>query len=239
MSGINSRLLPDSAQDDGLLSRAVHRLTTARQCCPDLRGTDFADIVICGIVGRGRRCVAFAARRGNRDLVLKVYQPQAAIRHAHRCGGSIARYEYERNAAFHRVPTLARFIAAPIGFSSTPRAEMFLQERVFGEHLSAFMRTCSATCRDKLLAEVLTILEGAHRAGLFDLDLHPSNIVVKRDTDGNGRPMLFDFNKVPYHVRPPNALFGLLVKLGLIGRRARDHRHWKRLSRLPSDLSLG
>lgn len=232
MNGTHSHLLADGARDDWLPLSVVRAPGKARTERPDLRGSDFANLVISDVVGRGRRCVAFAARSGNRDLILKAYYPRAAAKHAHRCGGSLAQYECERNSAFRGVPDLAPYIAAPIGFSSSPRAELFLQERVFGEPLISFLRACSATCRDKLLAELRTILVCSHRAGLFDLDLHPSNIIVNREPDGTARPVLFDFNKVPCHVRPPNALFGLFVKLGLIGRRSRDHRHWKRLNRL-------
>lgn len=232
MKGAQFQLLADAAHGDWRPSRVVHVLGTVRQKCPERPGPDSAELVISEILGQGRRCVAFAARSYGRDLVLKVYHPRAATRHAHRCGGSIARYECERNAMFHGVPALAPFIAAPIGFLSSPRAELFLQERVSGKPLISFLRTCSTTCREKLLADLRTILECSHQAGLFDLDLHPSNIIVKRQADGTARPTLFDFNKVPYHVRPPNVIFGLLVKLGLIGCRSRDHRYWARLSRI-------
>lgn len=152
------QLLADGAQNNWLPSRVVRALGAALHKCPDLRRTAFADVVISGIVGRGRRC--------------------------------------------------------PLG---------------------AFLRRCSGPSRNLLFAELRSILDGAHRAGLFDLDLHQSNIIVTRQPDGAARPVLFDFNKVPYHVRPPNALFGVFLKLGLIRRRSRDHRQWKRSERLRPD----
>ncbi|MGH8131543.1 MAG: hypothetical protein ACRES3_11880 [Steroidobacteraceae bacterium] len=194
-------------------------------------GGEFADVVISDVIGRGRRCVAFSARKGNRDLVVKLYHPRAIARHARQCGGSLAQFEFERNKVFHHVPEFTALSAAPIGFVSASRAELFLQERVFGEPLRSFLRTSSAACRDRLIAELRTVLEHANQAGLFDLDLHPSNIIVKRSRDGTARPMLFDFNKVPYHVRPPKGLSGWCVSLGLIGRRSQDHRHLKRFGR--------
>lgn len=232
MSGTQSHRLADGAQGDWLPSSVVQARGSAHTERPDLRGSVFANVVVSDVVGRGRRCVAFAARSDNRDLILKLYHPRAAAKHAHRLGGSLAQYECERNAAFRAIPELAPYVAAPIGYSSAPRAELFLQERVFGEPLIRFLRASSAPCRDQLLAKLRSILECAHQAELFDLDLHPLNIIVNRHPDGTGRPILFDFSKVPYHVWPPNALFGIFVKLGLIGRRSRDYRHWRRLNRI-------
>ena len=185
MNGTRSHRLADGAHDDWLPSSVVYPPGNARTERPDLRGSAFADVVMSEVVGQGRLCVAFAARMRNRDLILKVYHPRAAARHAHRFGGSLAQYECERNAAFRGVPELVPYIVEPIGFSSSPRAELFLQESVFGEPLIPFLRTSSAPCRDKLLAELRTILEWAHQTGLFDLDLHPHNIIVKRQTDGS------------------------------------------------------
>lgn len=194
-------------------------------------GDRFADVAVSDVIGQGRRCVAFSAREGGRELVVKHYHRRAIARHARHCGGSIAQYEYERNLVFHRAPEFAAFSAAPLGFLSSPRAELFLQERVFGEPLRAFLRECAAACRDRLIAELQSVLVRANQAGLFDLDLHPSNIIVKQMRDGSVRPMLFDFNKVPYHVRPPKGLSGWCAHLGLIGRSAHDHHHLKRFSR--------
>jgi len=192
---------------------------------------DFSDVVISDFIGRGRRCVAFAARIGDRDLVAKVYHRRAIARHQYQYGGSLAKYEYERNKVFHGVPEFTACSVAPIGFLSSQRVEVFLQERVFGEKLRSFLRACSDESCDKLLAELRSVLERANRAGLFDLDLHPSNIIVRQSGDGTARPVLFDFNKVPYHVRPPNPLFECLVNLGMAGSRSRDHRHLKRFCR--------
>ena len=206
---------------------------------PALASTQFADVELGEVVGVGRRCVAFSARRHDQALVLKSYHPQAVDRHADRAGGSIARYECERNAALHRIPGLTTYIAAPIGYWSSPREEFFVQQRVCGETLASFLRGCSARYRERLLSELRNILERAHDAGLYDLDLHPGNLLVQRRADGSGRPILFDFNKVPYHQQPPNRLYGWLVALGLIGPCSRDERLWRRLARLRGGESVG
>jgi hypothetical protein len=212
--------------------REARRTQSAR---PALAGTRFADVELGEIVGLGRRCVAFAARRHDQALVLKSYHPQAVARHADRTGGSIARYECERNEALHRIAGLAPYVAAPVGYWSSPREEFFLQQRVCGEMLAAFLRGCSARSRERLLSELRSILDRAHGVGLYDLDLHPGNVRVQRRADGSGCPILFDFNKVPYHEQPPNRLCGWLVAMGLIGPRARDRRLWRRLARLRGD----
>src|SRR5688500_16961528 len=117
----------------------------------DLSDTPFADLVLSEIVGEGRSCIAFAASNGGHcDLVLKVYHPTAIAKHARRCGSSIARYEYERNAALHRVAGVGAFIAAPVGFVSSPGAELFLQERICGAPLVSYLRTSSAHRRAAL-----------------------------------------------------------------------------------------
>jgi hypothetical protein len=217
-------------------SREVRPPQAAR---PALAATQFADVELAEVVGIGRRCVAFSARRHDQALVLKSYHPQAVARHADRVGGSLARYECERNAVLHCIARLTPYIAAPIGYWSAPREEFFLQKRVSGESLDSFLRSCSGYAREHFLSELRTILDCAHGAGLYDLDLHPGNVLVQRRADGSGHPMLFDFNKVPYHQRPPNRLCRWLVAMGLIGPRSRDWRLWRRLARLRGDNSVG
>ena len=202
---------------------------------PKLTGTLFADVEIGQIIGVGRRCAVFTARRQDQALVLKVYHQQAVARHANRTSASLARYECERNAALRRVPGLAPHVAMPIGYWSSPRGEFFLQQRVAGETLGSFLRSSSACNRDRLLSELQAILDRAHGAALSDLDLHPGNLLVQRRGDGSGRPILFDFNKIPYHQQPPNRLCAWLVRLGWIGPRSRDRRLWRRLARQRGD----
>lgn len=198
----------------------------------DLSATAFAQVAVSNLVGVGCRCRAFAARGYDQDLILKAYHARSVAKHAQYSGGSLARYEHERNSALRSIPALAGFIAAPLGFVSEPRLELFLQERVFGEPLPAFMRTCSSAAHERLLDDLRMVIEHAHRAGIFDLDLQPSNIIVQRNVDGSARPVLFDFNKIPYHVRPPNPVAGWLMRLGLIDRHSRDYRYWRRLGGL-------
>ena len=136
-------------------------------------------------------------------------------------------------------PGLAPYVAAPVGYWSSPLEDFFVQQRVCGDTLGSFLRGCSARNRERFLSELRTILDRANDAGLYDLDLHPGNLLVQRQADGSGRPILFDFNKVPYHQQPPNRLCRWLVAMGLIGPRSRDRRLWRRLARLPADENVG
>jgi hypothetical protein len=199
---------------------------------PVLRATPFSDIAVSGTLGEGRRCAVFAAVCRGRQVVLKVYHSQAVAKHARRLGGSLARYEYEQNVALRGVAQLATHIADPIACFSSPCCELFVQERVFGEALEAYLRTCSATDRAYVLGECRSIVERAHSAGVFDLDLHPRNILVRQSAQGGAQPVLFDFNKTPYHVRPPNPFVAMLLKLGLLTPAFRDYRLLRRLHRL-------
>lgn len=203
------------------------------RCDRDLSGTPFDNLTLFDTIGEGSRCVAFAADRDRREnLVLKVYRPAAIAKHALLYDASIARYEYGRNVALYRVTELRPFIAAPIAFYSMPPVELFLQERVAGESVTSYLRTSSARSCLAILADLRRILRRAHSVGVFNLDLQPCNIIVKLSSDGIARPMLFDFNKMPYHVRPPNAAVSLLLRAGVFGPQSRDYRYWKRLCRL-------
>lgn len=217
------------------LSNSAGRLRAQPPSC-DLRTTPFTDIHVSGVVGAGRRCIAFAAAYGSRQVVLKIYHQQAVAKHVRREGYSLARYEYERNVALRDVAELTPHIADPIACFSSPCCELFIQERVLGEPLDVFLRTCSATARAFALGELRLIVERAHEAGIFDLDLHPRNVLVRRGARGLVQPVLFDFNKMPYHVQPPNPLAALLLKLRCITPASRDLRYLRHLSRLEDAL---
>lgn len=217
----------------------AHRLPcAAARLCPDLRATPFADLVVSGVLGEGRRCIVFAAVHRDRQVVLKLYHSLAVAKHAQRTGGSLARYEYERNVALRGVPHLAPHVAEPITFFAFARCEVFVQEHVWGQPIDAFLRTSPATLCAFVLGEVRLILERAHEADLFDLDLHSKNILVRRSAFGVAQPVLFDFNKVPYHLQPPNPLATLLLKLGMLTPASRDDRHLRRLRRLADPLHV-
>lgn len=201
---------------------------------PDLLRGSFPGVVVVGIAGRGRRCLAVAVRGGGRDLVVKLYHPRALARHALQYGGSLAKFEFERNAAFRGFPGFAEFSARPVGFLVMPRVEAFVQERIFGQPLIEFLRKASAPCRRRVVLDLRSLHERSEMAGVLDLDLHPSNILVRRSADGLARPVLFDFNKVPYRARRPHGVIDWCRNHGLLGFRSDDRRHLGRFERIGS-----
>ncbi len=185
-------------------------------------------------LGTGRRCRAFLVRREARLLVAKVYRPSAVRRHAARHAQHaehLAQFEFGRNLALRSVAGLARSVAEPVDLLVVDKQWIFLQEFVEGVRLDRFCENGAAAARDGLLAQLRGIVARAHAAGHYDLDLHPANLLVVQPEPGKARIVLYDFNKVPYHLAPPNRLFGWMVALGLIAPRDRDVRHLRRLQR--------
>jgi hypothetical protein len=197
----------------------------------DLSSTVFTDLMWLGRIGSGCRCVVFEGRRRNERIVIKVYRQAAIEKHLRRIGGSIAQYEYARNVACYSIPHLKHFVAKPVGVIALPGAEVFLQEHVHGEDLESYCEAATPAARRAVLATIEMIVARAHDAGLFDLDLQPNNIIVTQGLQGEPHPVLFDFNKVPYHLQPPNALAAASVRFGLSGPQSRDLRYLRRLKR--------
>jgi hypothetical protein len=227
----------DSVPHFDRLGNAVGDVTPGLPCqalmlWPDLRTTPMGEVVVSRVLGEGRRCAVFVGIHRGRQVVLKIYHARAVAKHARRMGGSLAGYEYARNVALRSVSHLAAHVAAPIGFVSSPCCELFVQEYVSGESIDIFLRTCSATKRAFVLGELRLIVEYAHESGVFDLDLRACNVLVRRSALEIAQPVLFDFNKTPYHVRPPNPLVALLLKLRVLTPGSRDHRCLRRLHRL-------
>ena len=68
------------------------------------------------------------------------------------------------------------------------------------------------------------ILRLSHAAGLYDVDLHSMNVFVAQEQSGELVPKLFDFNLIPFTVRPQNPFVGWLLALGLVSKESRDRR---------------
>lgn len=196
---------------------------------PQLAGTRYADAKILDEIGGGRRCRAFRVRQGERDLVLKHYSTRGLVRHRRYSTESLANYEFRRNLTLYRIPSLAPYVARPVGFVSDGSLQLFMQEFVAGMPLRIFCATGAAQDVAVLIDELVRIVARAHSNDFYDLDLHLDNVLVVRSATGAARPVLFDFNKLPYDVAPPNALFGCLVNLGCIDRRSRDFRHLRKM----------
>ena len=189
-------------------------------------------IRIIGPIGRGRRCTAWRANRSGHDFVVKLYSDRAIARHAARYALPIARFEYERNLSLFTMRGLRGKIAEPLGFVSRGVRQVFLQEFVTGVPLVSFAASANGSERLRVNAALVNIVRTAHEHAIFDLDLHPSNVLVMRSVSGLPDPVLFDFNKIPYHEWPPNAVVRAFVAFGCIKRESRDIRGLRTIRRV-------
>jgi hypothetical protein len=175
-------------------------------------------------LGEGGRSVVHDAEWGGRRVALKVYKSHAVARHARKHPLALPRYEYERNCAFLAVPGLERHVARPLAFVETEGVSALVQERLWGQLYYFHHRDAGGRVDPELVAQMRRILDLAHAAGLYDVDLHAMNVIVDRDEVGRPVARIFDFNLIPSHVRPPNPFVGFLLRSGLRSPRERDLR---------------
>ena len=158
-----------------------------------------------------------------RRVAVKIYKPAAIVRHARKHPVPLPRYEYERNLAFFRAPGLAEHVAEPLAYLEESGVAALVQEKLPGR-LYYFHHVESGRVVDRaLFAQVERIVRLSHEAALYDVDLHSMNVMVVPGASG---PVarIFDFNLIPFHVRPPNPWLAFLLKTGLMDARARDLR---------------
>lgn len=180
-------------------------------------------------LARGLVTTVYRADLDGREAVLKVFAPRSVRRHAERHRLGIAEFEHRRNAAFHSVPGLARYVAEPLGFVERADVCAVVQERIHGESYYALHRRRGAR-PPGVFERLERIVETAHAAGLYDLDLHALNVLVEAQ-GGEEIPRLFDFNRIPFHERPRNPLESLALRLGLVDRGSRDRRKLRQFHR--------
>jgi hypothetical protein len=190
--------------------------------------TALGDVRILSKLGEGVSCIVYLAEWRGREVALKLYKAGAIERHHRLVGGELARYEYERNLAFHRAPGLARYVAEPISYLCGPGIAACVQERLIGPLYYQYHRDAGGRSDEALFAHVRQIVALSHAAGLYDVDLHAGNFVVVREQSGELVPKLFDFNFIPFYVHAPNPAVWLGLRLGLIDRRWRDLRKLER-----------
>ncbi len=173
-------------------------------------------------IAHGKVATVYRAVFEDRPVALKIFRPRSIERHARRHPLGIAEFEFRRNARFHETPGLSRYVARPLGFLQTPGTCAVLQEFIVGEaYLEAARRRGGPL--DEVFEHLRRVVALAHAADLYDLDLHPMNVLVVRDGDEE-IPRLFDFNRIPFYEHPRNPIEALGLKLGLIDRGSRDRR---------------
>ncbi len=189
-----------------------------------LRGTDLDGVRIIGKFGEGRRSTVYRASWRGREVALKVYKRTAIASHAGKHPQPIAEFEYSRNSQFYAVPGLDRYVAQPLGLAITPEVQAITQEPIDGELYYFFHRERRGDVPPSFSTHLREILRLSHEAGLFDVDLHAMNVFVARESNGEFVPKLFDFNLIPFTVRPQNPVVGWLLAVGLLPKESRDRR---------------
>jgi hypothetical protein len=187
-------------------------------------GTRFEGVEIFDEIGRGRRSRVYRSRWQGRDCAVKIYEKVAAARHARITGEGIAEFEYARNLSYYRAPGLGRYVAEPLGCVAIDDTQALAQELLIGQLYYYYYRERAGRIAASLAGDLANMVELAHAAGLFDMDLHAMNVMVIEKAGAQPVPKLFDFNLIPFHVRPQNMFVGWLLKAGLLSRRSRDLR---------------
>jgi hypothetical protein len=174
-----------------------------------------AEIELGPIVGRGRRSTVYRARLHGREVAVKLYRPEATAKYQRRCGPTAARFEYQRNLAFHRVGALRPFVAEPLRAvgEDDECCDAFVQEFIEGRTVREVAQEQGGIPLETLAA-LKNFVELAGSAGLFDIDISPTNMKLRHNA-GGWLPVLFDFNLIPQHRHAPNPWVWLLYRTGL------------------------
>jgi SAM-dependent methyltransferase len=189
-----------------------------------LQGTDLEGTKITGKFGEGRRSIVYRAEWRGREVALKVYKRAAIATHARKNPQTIAEFEYSRNRQFFDAPGLDRYVARPFSFAATPEVQAVAQEPIAGDLYYFVHRRNRGAIPDSFMGHLQEILRLSHAAGLYDVDLHSMNVFVAQEQSGELVPKLFDFNLIPFTVRPQNPFVGWLLALGLVSKESRDRR---------------
>lgn len=195
-----------------------------------LRGTDLDGVSITGRFGEGRRSTVYRASWQGREIALKVYKQTAIETHARKNPQPIAEFEYRRNTEFYDVPGLDRYVARPLAWVVTPDVQAIAQEPVDGPLYYFFHRERGGDVPPSFEEHLREILRLSHEAGLYDVDLHSMNVFVASESSGEMVPKIFDFNLIPFTLRPQNPIVGWLLGAKLLPKESRDRRRLRRFN---------
>ncbi len=175
------------------------------------------------LLGRGARSMGYEAEWQGRRVAIKFYRPRFIHKFRHRYGVDIAQFEFDRNAAFRAVPELSQYTVEPIRVLSERDgySPAFVQEFVQGRPLIDVIRELGHL-PPRILELGRYVIDTANAAGLHDLDMNDSNIMV-RQTDNDWISSVYDFNLMPQYLHAPNPLVKLLYRLGIREKSRRDY----------------
>lgn len=204
-----------------------------------LRGTWLSGAEVLATLGQGKRSRVFRIRWQGQEYALKLYNPAAAAKHLSRYPVPLARYEYLRNRRLFCVQGLAAHVARPCAFLDDGDRQAFVQAYMPGQLFDVFRKSADAATLRALTDSLPRLVTLAHGAGVYDLDLHPNNVMVVGDRQVGHRLVFFDFNNIPAHERSPNPLSALLFGLRLIRPASRDLRRIHLFTDPPGRNRLG
>lgn len=204
-----------------------------------LQETFLAGARLHGVLGQGKRSTVHAVTWQGLDCVLKVYDRAAADKHRKRHPLPLARYEYLRNRRLYDAPGLRDHVARPVAFVDDGAVQAFVQTRIEGVLFERFRETADAAVLKALTDSLPGLVDRAHAVGVYDLDLHPNNVLVSPVSGGGHRLVLFDFNNIPVHERSSNPLTALLFALRVLQPASRDRRRLHLFTDPPGYNRLG
>jgi len=182
-------------------------------------------------LGEGGRSIVYGGEWCGRQVALKVYKPAAIKNHSARHKLNIAEFEFQRNRAIYEVPGLSAYIAQPLHHWFNPDVCAMIQEHLTGPLYYFYFRDHQGKVSPGFKRHLQIIINLAHDAGFYDVDLHAFNVIVD-DSSGEPIPKLFDFNLIPFHERPGLSMSKSLLKLGLTNKAARDKRLLKNFDKI-------
>jgi hypothetical protein len=184
-----------------------------------------ADVQIDNLLGEGQRSTVYAAVYRGEPVAVKVYRPEMLAKCRRRYGINLAEFEHRRNSQAYAIAPIRCYIARPIALfgEGDGYSQVFVQQRVEGLRLRVLAEQLGHVPPETQVA-LRTLVDEAHRAGMYDFDLCPNNIRVRETPDG-WQPMLFDFNMIPQYLHSRNPVTTFFYKVGLRKPWGRDRRH--------------
>ncbi|MFT4569678.1 MAG: hypothetical protein ACI8TX_000374 [Hyphomicrobiaceae bacterium] len=179
-----------------------------------------------GRLGEGGCSNVYRGLWDGRDVAVKLHKSDAVERHIRKGALELAEYEYGRNRAFYEAPGLKRYVACPIAYNASSSLSVLVQEWLEGSLYYFWHKDRGGVSSPRMEQHLQAIVDGAHAAGLYDIDFHAMNVIVVEE-DGEPIPKLFDFNYVPSGVHARNPFVAIGLRLGIIDPRSRDLRMLK------------
>lgn len=174
-------------------------------------------------LGEGGRSIVYGGEWHGQPVALKVYKPEGIRNHAKRHSLNIAEFEFQRNKTIYELPGLCGYIAKPLHYWANADLCAMAQERLVGPLYYFYYLKNKGKIPPGFRQHLRTILDMAHEAAFYDVDIHAFNVIVD-ESSGEPIPKLFDFNLIPFHERPGLSMSKLLFKLGLTSKASRDER---------------